>query len=245
MSEKTIRRVTIILGSIGALLIAAIAFSLLKDRVVGANNIAPTGVTITQITQNTAKVKWSTDRETQSIIEYGTTPTSLTFFAPEAVKTKNHEVELTLLTPETTYYFQIATGDKRFSNGGVPWTFTTQSKNGTTKTATPSASLSPTTAHLSPAPTSAVQVTTPTLPPAATSAPTATPTPQETPVPKDTACVLSEYTAQSGSKNGKYDIDNNGIVNSRDYALCIAAKPTSTPATTPTTTPTPTPTPST
>jgi len=34
---------------------------------------------------------------------------------------------LTLLSPNTTYYFDIRVGDKKYDNGGVPWTFTTKS----------------------------------------------------------------------------------------------------------------------
>ena len=33
---------------------------------------------------------------------------------------------LTLLSPGTTYYFDIQVGDKKYDNGGIPWTFTTK-----------------------------------------------------------------------------------------------------------------------
>ena len=51
----------------------------------------------------------------------------MNFFAPEAVKEKSHTLDLTLLSPSTTYYFSVRIGDKKFDNGGVPWTFTTKS----------------------------------------------------------------------------------------------------------------------
>jgi hypothetical protein len=48
---------------------------------------------------------------------------------------------LTLLSPSTTYYFQIRIGDKKFDNGGVPWTFTTKAVE---KTVSPEPSPTPT-----------------------------------------------------------------------------------------------------
>jgi len=60
------------------------------------------------------------------VVEYGTTPTALNFFAPEPTKTKTHTIDLTLLSPNTTYYFDIRVGDTKYDNGGVPWTFTTK-----------------------------------------------------------------------------------------------------------------------
>lgn len=246
ITEKQIKMATIVLGGVGVLLVGIILFNVFKDQIVGASNTAPSNVTITNITQNGAKIKWNTDRETQSVVEYGTSPTSLTFFAPESTKTKDHEVELSLLTPETTYYFQIATGDKRFSNGGVPWTFTTQGKDAAakgTQSATPSAQLSPTVANLSPAPTSVLPATsaTPTPVVVTTTGPTATPTPfaQGTPVARDTTCALSEYTAAVSGYQAKYDQDYNGVINSRDYYLCLSLKPTAAPTATATPTITP------
>ena len=97
-----------------------------------ANDPVPHDVIITEITQNSAKVVWTTDQDTQTVIEYGTAPTALTFFAPEAEKTKQHSIDITLLTPSTTHYFQIRAGDKAYDNGGVPWTFTTRAVGSTT-----------------------------------------------------------------------------------------------------------------
>ncbi len=234
LQEKQIRVVTIILGIVTAVLIGIIGFRLMSDSLVRAEDISPQNVAITEITQNSVRVKWSTQRETQSVIEYGTTPTSLTFFAPEAVKTKTHSVELNLLSGATTYYFQIRTADKKFDNGGVPWTFTTLSSDqqasitpGTEETV--STDLQPT------SDTNAV-----TIFPSATTAVN---------VSKDTACVLAEYKVQFNTANKKYDQDDNGTVNFRDWSLCNAkngllapsSTPTPTVSITPTVTPTPTP----
>lgn len=92
-----------------------------------ASDEEPRDVVVSNIAKNSATISWSTGVDTQAVIEYGTSPTALNFFAPEATKEKNHSVDLTLLSPSTTYYFQIRIGDKKYDNGGVPWTFTTKS----------------------------------------------------------------------------------------------------------------------
>jgi hypothetical protein len=91
-----------------------------------AADFEPRDVVVSNIAENSAKLSWATGIETQGVVEYGTSPTSLNFFAPEPQKIKTHAVDLTLLSPNTTYYFQIRIGDKKYDNGGVPWTFTTK-----------------------------------------------------------------------------------------------------------------------
>ncbi|PJE63471.1 hypothetical protein COU89_03180, partial [Candidatus Roizmanbacteria bacterium CG10_big_fil_rev_8_21_14_0_10_45_7] len=97
LQEKQVRIATIVLGTIGALLVGIIGFNIFKDQITRASDTTPQAVTITDVNASTAKIKWTTDTETQSVVEYGLTPTSLTFFAPESIKTKKHEVSLNLL----------------------------------------------------------------------------------------------------------------------------------------------------
>ena len=92
-----------------------------------AEDMVPHDVVVSGINENTAKVTWTTARESQGVIEYGTSPASLTFFSPEGEKTMSHSLDLTLLSPATTYFFQIRIADTKYDNGGVPWTFTTKS----------------------------------------------------------------------------------------------------------------------
>ena len=213
LKEKQVRIATIILGSITALLVGVIGFQLVAGALVRAEDLSPKNLAITEITTSSARVKWSTDRETQSVIEYGTTPTSLTFFAPEATSVKDHSVELNLLNTGSTYYFQVRTGDKKYDNGGVPWTFTTASQNASAAVTTTPAESSSSGRILSP-----------------TSA-------------KDTNCVSANYQTYSGTNNAQYDQDGNGIVNFRDWSLCSIKKnwlaPSSAPSLTPTITLTP------
>lgn len=131
-----------IIGVVLSVLLLFFGFQIIQGVFTRASDIAPRDVVITEITENSAVIEWATAIETQGVIEYGTTPTNLSFFAPETEKTKNHKVELTLLTPGTTYYFQIRIGDKVFDNAGVPWSFTTKSK-GNTEVIQPSPTPSP------------------------------------------------------------------------------------------------------
>ena len=123
------KSLALILGLILSIAFLIIAFRLLQENFSLASNIEPQNVIISEITENSAKIQWKTAVETQGVIEYGTTPTNLNFFAPETQKTKDHTVELTLLSPGTSYYFKIRIGNKLFDNAGVPWTFTTKAKD--------------------------------------------------------------------------------------------------------------------
>lgn len=110
-------------GLILFIVLAVIGFRIFGTR---AADFEPRDVVISNIEKNSARISWATGVETQGIIEYGTSPTALNFFAPEPTKEKNHSVDLTLLSPSTTYYFIIRIADKRYDNGGVPWSFTTK-----------------------------------------------------------------------------------------------------------------------
>lgn len=103
-----------------------------------AADFEPRDVIISNIEKNSVRATWATGVDTQGVVEYGTTPTALNFFAPEATSTKTHTIDLTLLSPSTTYYFDIRVGDTKYDNGGVPWTFTTKSAE-TSVVATPTA----------------------------------------------------------------------------------------------------------
>lgn len=118
-----------------------------------AGDEEPRDVVIAETTQNTAKITWTTQSDTQGVIEYGTSQTALNFFAPETKLAQNHTVELTLLSPGSTYYFQIRIGEKKYDNNGIPWTFTTKTTGGQDLT-----SPSPTSSKPTPTPVSSVVI---------------------------------------------------------------------------------------
>lgn len=159
MEDKKIRIISIVLGIIIGLILIFFGFTLIQRVFIRAGNIAPRDVVVSEITNGSATITWSTSEDSQGVVEYGTSPSSLNFFAPETEQTKSHKVELTLLSPNTTYYFQIKIGDRQFDNGGVPWTFTTKASAESQPLVSPTKSLSiPPEKKAQPTPISQVEV---------------------------------------------------------------------------------------
>lgn len=123
-----------ILGIVAGLLISIPLFGAMyfsgNNFFARASDEHPRDVLVTSIGKSEASIAWTTDRNAQAVIEYGTSPTELISFAPEAEAKKDHQIDLTFLAPSTTYYFQIRIGNEVYDNGGVPWTFTTRSISG-------------------------------------------------------------------------------------------------------------------
>lgn len=125
-NPKILKIASIVIGVFIAILLLVLGFNIFQSVFTRAADYEPRDVVITDIAQNSVKIGWTTGVDSQGVIEYGTTTTALNFFAPEPQKTKTHSVDLTLLSPGSTYYFQIRIGDQKYDNGGVPWTFTTK-----------------------------------------------------------------------------------------------------------------------
>jgi len=124
MDNPVIKKISaIVIGIVLFIILLFLSFRIFGTR---AADFEPRDVVVSNIEKNSVTISWSTGVETQAIIEYGTSPTALNFFAPEATKEKNHTLDITLLSPSTTYYFVIRIGDKKYDNGGVPWSFTTK-----------------------------------------------------------------------------------------------------------------------
>lgn len=195
----------IFVGIILSIPLAIFGFFAYQNVATRASDAEPRDVVISKITDSSALISWTTDQETQGVIEYGTAPTALVFFAPEAQQARRHEVELTLLTPKTTHYFQIKVGDETFDNGGVPWTFTTKGTGEADEEATPSATLAPqsppATSPTSVAETSPGQTISPTPVP---TQPAATPTSAEVSCEDETDCQKILQKLNKGCSTADY-----------------------------------------
>jgi len=123
---KLSKIISIFIGIVLSIFILVLGFNLISSIFTRAEDEVPRDVTVTEVSQNSAKIQYTTGSDTQGVIEYGTSPTALNFYAPETQRTKDHSVNLTLLSPNSSYYFQIKIGEKRHDNGGVPWTFSTK-----------------------------------------------------------------------------------------------------------------------
>lgn len=128
-NPKKLKMISYSIGVVVSLVVIVASFFYIQGTFIRAEGDMPQDVIVAETTQNSSKITWTTGRENQSVIEYGTTPVALNFFAPEANRSKSHSLELTLLSPNTTYYFQIRVNDKKYDNGGAPWTFATKGQS--------------------------------------------------------------------------------------------------------------------
>ena len=160
----------------------------------------PVGVRI-QAEATSAIISWTTEKPVQAVVEYGTSPASLLLRAVETQATTAHRVTLSPLKPDTPYYFRIRVGDNVYENcaaGGncLPYSFRTKAQ-GTVGKVAPTPTPSPSPAVMDPSP-------------AATSSSAAA-----------AKCDQKTFKAKFGSKDAAYDYDKNGVVNTRDWILCL------------------------
>jgi hypothetical protein len=124
---KLMFALVIVFFAIPILVFMSMAFQGFAD---GAGDKDPHDVVATRVSSSAATIAWVTAGKVSATVEYGTTPGSLQTYAPEVSTTKEHEVDLTFLSPATTYYYQIRIKGNKYDNNGVPWTFTTKTVRG-------------------------------------------------------------------------------------------------------------------
>ena len=86
-------------------------------------------VRVTNVGDESFTVSWITNQLATSGVRYGTDPANLNQTAPDdrgaATSDDTHYVTLQGLTPNTTYYFDVVSGETRDDNGGTHHTATT------------------------------------------------------------------------------------------------------------------------
>ncbi len=70
---------------------------------------------------SSATITWSTEKDTQGVVEYGTTPASLLLRKSEAEMSTSHWVLIDSLVAEKPYYFRIRIGEEVYDNNGIPY----------------------------------------------------------------------------------------------------------------------------
>ncbi len=140
------RKIFLIIGILILLISVPAAVFILRQQTIfrlGAQvQNKPESVNVSNITEQTATITWTTQKAVQSLVSYGLSPTNLTLIQPEAAPAINHQINLTGLLPGSNYFFVIKAGDKTFDNNGQPYTFTTKPKEVLpTPSPTPTASL--------------------------------------------------------------------------------------------------------
>lgn len=211
LNHKTIRILSIAIGTVLSIGVIIVGFRVFSGVFTRAADEEPQDVVINEISQNTAKIAWTTGNNTQGVVEYGTSQTALNFFAPEAQAAQNHTVELTLLSPGSTYFFQIRIGDKKYDNKGIPWTFTTKSTG-----QTPDAVATPAATRPSPTPISSIVI----------------PDSGTTPVPVCGEVSCTAICNKLGKGCSTSDLVKKNCIGTIDISTCTATS-TSTPSATP------------
>ncbi len=119
----------VIFGVLGVVMVlVVVAVSQVRTFMSGASSdIEPQNVSaIPGEDGKSATITWTSDKESISKVEYGTTAASLVLMSAESVAAVNHSLSLSSLRPATTYYYRIRIGEEVFDNGGVPYNFKTK-----------------------------------------------------------------------------------------------------------------------
>jgi len=226
MKIASLKQLVKIIGFIlllGLVLITTIFLGRSASNYFAKASTCPTqNVTATQVTANSAVISWATADISQGRVEYGTNPANLTISVPEATAGKVHNVPLTLLTPNTIYYYLIAVGNTRCDASAqvcdqtcVPWSFTTspivlQEEVVVTNTPVP------------PSPTQSVEPTVIPTQETVSATQEAPPASNLSPFCQQVKEHLgsSSQDAASWSSIEQYDMDVNGIINGLDIIKC-------------------------
>jgi chitodextrinase len=79
-----------------------------------ADTIPPviTDISVINLVNKSAKVTWKTDEFADSVLKYGVNSTAYTETCLDVLFVKEHEIALTELSPDTTYYFVVNSTDQ-------------------------------------------------------------------------------------------------------------------------------------
>lgn len=117
-------------GTVLGIPLVLFMFFQLQGQFTRANDPVPRDVVVSEVTETTATVQWTSDQESQGVILYGTEQNTLSKLAPETSAGVDHSVVISDLEPGTTYYFTIQVEGLPYTNGGIPWFFTTKAPGG-------------------------------------------------------------------------------------------------------------------
>lgn len=89
--------------------------------------ISPRDIRITNITDSSFTVSWTTDKQTLGFVKWGEENVSINkaTASDKDVAGFTHSVTISELSPNTSYFFKIASSGKEFDNNGIAWQTTT------------------------------------------------------------------------------------------------------------------------
>ena len=218
MHLSSLKKYTKIIGLtslVGVLLLVTIVFGKGAQNLFSrASSCGVDKVSSAQVSANSAVVNWDSTDISQGIVQYGINATNLTFSAPEGSSGKTHNVPLTLLTPNTVYYYLISVGNNKCDSSGqscstscVPWSFTT-------------AAITPQQQIVAPIATPTTTLATPSATLAAS--PSASPTSSLSAFCQQVKANVGGSSADTAKWESlkQYDIDGNGFINGMDVIKC-------------------------
>lgn len=129
-------KIPTILG-IAILLIGTIAgvFFLSTRQIfkVGADvSIAPKDIRVSNLTENSAVVSWTTAKETTGFLVWGESQNGVNKVEQEEGTSKffTHSITVNGLKPKSNYFYKINSDGTSFDNNGIPWQFATGAQLG-------------------------------------------------------------------------------------------------------------------
>lgn len=105
----------------------------LTGRLQGGTPVVTRGPYLQIGTATGGTVRWRTDLPSDSRVRYGASPNSLTLFADNPTSTTEHEVTLSGLTPNTTYYYSIGTTSTTLAGADANHLFKTSPAEGSSR----------------------------------------------------------------------------------------------------------------
>ncbi len=113
-------------------LIAGVAAGVLSvqteqvDEISASGNPAPKNVRVSNISDSSASISWTTEGETNGFVVWDDDETlGQKTLDQNYTKGYTHSLEINNLNPSRKYYFEIISAGKRSDNNGIPWQFKT------------------------------------------------------------------------------------------------------------------------
>jgi len=97
-------------------------------RIGASADAAPKDIRISNITDSSVTITWSTDKQTVGMLNWGSKENDTSRLEIEDSNNQkyyNHNISLTGLTANTNYFYKINSDGTAFDNGGISWKFTT------------------------------------------------------------------------------------------------------------------------
>jgi hypothetical protein len=222
----TKKKMSIIATAVGIPVVLAavvMGFFIIQGGTTSASELAPSNVDIQTKEDGTAVITWETGQDSLAVLEYGLSPEALNEVAFSELETTFHNINLNALEPNTTYYFQIRSGDTVYDNGGSLWEFQSSEKT-TAPTEAPFPVVSGAPAETPPVSPVASPSATIAPTPSLIASPSATLTPAGSPTPTATiSATLTPTPADVCKSNNCVSIlqQLGSFCNTQHYVQCL------------------------